>query len=71
MKRQPCALIIVKYASHVYESTLSAADELKIRLLFIPTSATDMLQPLDIRIFGSLKAATIPINQIPGKIPNL
>lgn len=56
MKGQPCALILDKYASHVSESTLAAAEELKIRLVFIPTSATDMFQPLDIRIFGALKA---------------
>lgn len=56
MKGQPCALILDKYVSHVSESTLAAAEELKIRLVFIPTSATDMFQPLDIRIFGALKA---------------
>ena len=56
MKKQPCALILDQYPSHVSQSTREKAEELKIRLVFIPTSATDLFQPLDVRVFGTLKS---------------
>ena len=56
MKNQPCALILDKYASHISEATIRKAAEKNIRLIFIPTSATDQFQPLDLRVFGALKS---------------
>ena len=56
MKNEPCALILDKYASHISEATMMKAEALNIRLVFIPTSATDIYQPLDVRIFGTLKS---------------
>ena len=56
MQNHSCALILDKYASHVSEATKRKAAELNIRLVFIPTSATDMFQPLDVRVFGALKS---------------
>lgn len=56
MKKQPCALILDQYPSHVSQSTKEKAAELKIRLVYIPTSATQLFQPLDLRVFGTLKS---------------
>ena len=56
MNKQRCALILDRYPSHASEKVIEIAEELKIELVFIPTSATDKFQPLDIRIFGILKS---------------
>ena len=55
MNGMPCALIMDRYSSHICESTLKKAEELGITLVFIPTSATDKYQTLDLRVFGTMK----------------
>ena len=57
MHNEPCALVLDRYASHVSQSTQECAEELDIRLVYIPTSATEKYQPLDKRVFGALKSA--------------
>ena len=49
-------LIIDCYASHRHEVAKNIASELNICLHFVPAGATDEYQPLDIRVFGALKA---------------
>ena len=56
MKNEPCVLILDRYTSHVTEEVKLKAEGLKIRLVFIPTSATETFQPLDSRIFGMVKS---------------
>ena len=56
MKSFPCALVLDRYASHETEAVKQKAKELDIRLVYIPTSATDKFQPLDRRVFGVLKS---------------
>ena len=57
MSEEHCALVLDRYASHVSQRTKECAEELGIRLVFIPTSATDKYHPLDKRVFGALKSA--------------
>jgi hypothetical protein len=52
----PCCLILDVYASHITPLVKSTAIELDIELLFVPPGCTAILQPLDYRIFGELKA---------------
>ena len=56
MNGERCALIIDRYTAHRTENVLNKARSLGIRLVFIPTSATDKYQPLDRRVFGALKS---------------
>ena len=56
MNEKPCALVLDRYASHVSENTKAVANNLGITLIYIPTSATDVYQPLDKRIFGIMKS---------------
>ena len=56
MKGKKCALVLDRYASHVSDNTQNVADSLGIKLIYIPTSATDEYQPLDKRVFGILKS---------------
>lgn len=51
-----CVLVLDQYPSHISGSTKDFADELNIRLIYIPVSATDVYQPLDKYIFGILKS---------------
>jgi hypothetical protein len=44
------------YRAHTQPSVLERAQALNIRIHFIPAGYTDQLQPLDRRVFGSLKA---------------
>lgn len=53
---EPCALVLDQYSSHVSDSTKRMANNLSIRLIYIPVSATDLFQPLDRRIFGIMKS---------------
>ena len=57
MSGEPCALFLDRYTSHESESTKAKAEELKIELVFIPKSATDLYQPLDKTVFGVLKSS--------------
>ena len=57
MNNEKCALIIDRYSAHRTEKIFAKARSLEIRLVFIPTSATDIYQPLDRRVFGALKSA--------------
>jgi hypothetical protein len=50
------AVIWDVYAAHRDLTVKVKARELDIRLIYIPPGMTDKLQPLDSRIFGSLKA---------------
>ena len=56
VNHEKCALIIDKYSSHITEAVEKHAEELGIRLVYIPTSATEMFQPLDVRVFGAMKS---------------
>ena len=56
VNHEKCALIIDKYSSHITEAVEKHAEELGIRLVYIPTSATDKFQPLDKRVFGVMKS---------------
>lgn len=49
-------LILDLHASHRCEKTVSLAKELDIDLHFVPGGCTDLVQPCDTRVFGSLKA---------------
>ena len=52
----PVDLILDLHASHRCKQTIELARALDISLHFVPAGATDMLQPCDICIFGSLKS---------------
>jgi hypothetical protein len=41
---------------HCTKEVIEEAERLNIQLIFIPASCTDMLQPLDIGVFGPFKA---------------
>ena len=56
VKREPCALILDRYVSHQTDKVKQKAAALEIKLIYIPTSATDVYQPLDRRVFGVLKS---------------
>ena len=61
----PIHLLLDVHSSHRKEETKQYAAELNIELHFIPPGMTDILQPLDVRIFGALKAkARAAWNQI-------
>ena len=49
-------LILDRYAAHMTELVRETARKNNIQLLYIPTSATDIYQPLDRRIFGAIKS---------------
>ena len=51
-------LIIDRRSTHKGEEVNQKAQELNIELHYIPPGCTDILQPLDIRIFGVLKGVT-------------
>lgn len=57
MNRENCALILDRYSAHEAEAVRQRAAELGIRLVYIPTSATEIYQPLDRRIFGAMKSS--------------
>ena len=56
VQRENCALILDRYPSHQTEAVKNEAQKLGITLIYIPTSATELYQPLDRRIFGALKS---------------
>ena len=49
-------LIIDSYSSHIAERSKNVAQELNIKLIFIPPGYTDKLQPLDVAVFAVLKS---------------
>ncbi len=49
-------LILDSYSSHKSVTSIQKAQDLNIILYFIPSGYTDLLQPLDISVFGPLKA---------------
>jgi hypothetical protein len=49
-------LICDVHASHRTPAVKALAEELNIQLIYIPAGATDELQPLDLKVFGSLKS---------------
>lgn len=55
-QNQTIHLIIDSYASHTSKLALKTAKSLNIKLYFIPSHFTDLLQPLDIAIFAPLKS---------------
>ena len=57
MNFEPSALFLDQYTSHVSQTTKTIADQLNINLVFIPKSATEIYQPLDKVVFGSLKSS--------------
>ena len=52
-------LIVDKYKAHQIQKIYECANHLNIELLFIPSSLTDELHPLDRLVFGRLKANAI------------
>ena len=57
MDHREFALILDKYPSHIDESISISAKYLGIHLIYVPAGATGLLQPLDRRVFGVLKAS--------------
>ena len=55
-ENQTIHLIIDKYSSHTSNASIEKAESLNIKLYFIPSHFTDLLQPLDIAIFAPLKS---------------
>jgi hypothetical protein len=53
----PRVLIGDNLPSHISHEALCLCLENNIRMTFLPSNATHLLQPLDVGIFGSLKAA--------------
>lgn len=53
---QTIHLIIDSYSSHTSHITKETAENLNIKLYYIPSHFTDILQPLDIAIFAPLKS---------------
>jgi hypothetical protein len=49
-------VILDTYSAHRTDAVKSTAAQLGIRLEFIPPGCTDLLEPLDRRIFGVLKS---------------
>ena len=49
-------LVLDCFSVHRADDALAAADELDIKLHFVPAGLTDQMQPLDRYVFGSLKA---------------
>lgn len=49
-------LILDTYIAHKCEEVKKYAGDLNIELFFVPAGATDECQPLDIMVFGALKA---------------
>ena len=56
MHNENTILILDRYAAHKTDNVYTEAQNNNIRLVFIPTSATDIYQPLDRRIFGAIKS---------------
>ena len=56
VEHQNCALILDRYPSHETDAVKQEAMRLGITLIYIPTSATELYQPLDRRVFGALKS---------------
>ena len=53
---EPIHLILDLYAAHRTDAVKQRAEELGITLYFIPPGCTDLVQPLDVKVFGALKA---------------
>jgi hypothetical protein len=53
----PICVIMDTYSAHRNDLVKARATELGIRLEFIPPGCTDLLQPLDRRVFGVLKSS--------------
>jgi hypothetical protein len=56
LKRQRICLVWDSFSAHHDEEVCAEAEADEIALKFIPSGMTDQWQPLDLRIFGSLKA---------------
>ena len=54
---QPVHLILDVYAAHRTDEVKEAAEALGIKLYYIPPGCTDLVQPLDVKVFGALKAS--------------
>jgi hypothetical protein len=52
----PLVVILDTYSAHRTAAVKATAEELGIELEFIPPGCTDLLQPLDRRVFGVLKS---------------
>ena len=56
VKDQSCALLLDRYKAHITPKVKNEAKQLDIKLIYIPTSGTDIYQPLDKKVFGVLKS---------------
>ena len=52
----PLFIIVDSFSVHKAQSAMTLAAELNITLKLIPPGMTNLLQPLDLRIFGVLKS---------------
>ena len=50
-------LLLDTHASHTHESVKRELDSMKIKYKYIPAKTTSYLQPLDVSVNGSCKAA--------------
>jgi hypothetical protein len=55
-EKQSFLLILDIYKSHFEGNTVDLANEMKIKMMFIPPAMTAELQPLDATVFGELKS---------------
>jgi hypothetical protein len=58
IQREPIVVLWDQFSAHRDQGVKERAQELGIELVFIPAGMTGEYQPLDRRIFGSLKART-------------
>ena len=52
---EPVHMILDVYAAHRTDTVKQIAEALNIKLYFIPPGCTDLVQPLDVKVFGALK----------------
>ena len=51
-------MILDVYAAYRTDTVKQLAEALNIKLYFIPPGYTDLVQPLDVKVFGALKGTS-------------
>ena len=54
--KDPCCSIMDTYTAHKKESVREEARASDIELVFVSLGCTDIVQPLDMKVFGALKS---------------
>ena len=54
--KDPCYSIMDTYTAHKKESVREEARASDIELVFVSLGCTDIVQPLDMKVFGALKS---------------